>query len=557
MDNAVVSPNPQVLVPASNGFGARLAALPGRSKLALAVGIAALLAVIVALSLQTKDSDYRLLFPGLSEKDGGQIIEKLQQLNVPYRIGDGANMIMVPANKVYELRMKLGAAGLPKGGETGYDSLDKLSPFGQTQRRESMSLQRAREGELVRTISTIDSVSAARVHLAMPNQNGFFREQEKASASVVLTLHPGRTLDRAQIAGIVHLVSRSVPDLKPTEVSVIDSSGALLNPQDNSSGLDSLQLAYRQQIEASSVKRVMELLEPIVGRENLRATVTADIDFSKVESTAEEFKPNQGDAPAAIRAIRTEEASQPGAAVPSGVPGAQSNQPQAQATAPITGGAAPLQAAQTGANGGNGRREAETRYEVDKTVRVTRGSTGNVRRLNAAVVVNHRSSTDPKGKVTNTPLTPEEIEKLTALVQQGIGFNQERGDQVRVINVPFHAEPVVPVEAVPLWQQPWVQDLLRSGATPAALVLVALIALFGFVRPALKAATAPPPPVPGDKLDATVGDDEALPPLEPALKALEAPASNEKLEAARKLAKDNPAAVANIMRSWVNPEAAA
>jgi flagellar M-ring protein FliF len=243
--------------------------------------------------------------------------------------------------------------------------------------------------------------------------------------------------------------------------------------------------------------------------------------------------------------------------VPSGVPGAQSNQPQAQATAPITGGAAPLQAAQTGANGGNGRREAETRYEVDKTVRVTRGATGNVRRLNAAVVVNHRSSTDPKGKVTNTPLTPEEIEKLTALVQQGIGFNQERGDQVRVINVPFHAEPVVPVEAVPLWQQPWVQDLLRSGATPAALVLVALIALFGFVRPALKAATAPPPPVPGDKLDATVGDDEALPPLEPALKALEAPASNEKLEAARKLAKDNPAAVANIMRSWVNPEAAA
>lgn len=556
MDNAVASPNPQVLVPASNGFGARLAALPGRSKLALAVGIAALLAVIVSLSLQTKDSDYRLLFPGLSEKDGGQIIEKLQQLNVPYRIGDGANMIMVPAGKVYELRMKLGAAGLPKGGETGYDSLDKLSPFGQTQRRESMSLQRAREGELVRTIATIDSVSAARVHLAMPNQNGFFREQEKASASVVLTLHPGRTLDRAQIAGIVHLVSRSVPDLKPTEVSVIDSSGALLNPQDNNSGLDSLQLAYRQQIEAGSVKRVLELLEPIVGRENLRATVTADIDFSQVESTAEEFKPNQGDAPAAIRAIRTEEATQPGVAVPAGIPGAQTNQPQAQATAPIVGGAAPLQAAQTGANGGNGRREAETRYEVDKTVRVTRGATGNVRRLNAAVVVNHRSSTDAKGKITNTPLTPEEIEKLTSLVQQGIGFNQERGDQVRVINVPFHAEPVVPVEAVPLWQQPWVQDLLRSGATPAALVLVALIALFGFVRPALKAATAAPPPLPGGNLDATVGDDEVLPPLAPAMKALEASAPNEKLEAARKLAKDNPAAVANIMRSWVNPEAA-
>ena len=232
----------------------------------------------------------------------------------------------------------------------------------------------------------MDSVAAARVHLAMPNQNGFFREQEKASASVVLTLHPGRTLDRAQLAGIVHLVSRSVPDLKPADVSVIDNTGALLNPQDNASGLDSVQLEYRKQIESGSVKRVLELLEPVVGRDNLRATVTADIDFSQVESTAEEYKPNQGDAPATIRALRTEESTQPGATVPSGVPGAQSNQPQATPAAPITGAAAPLQAAQAGVTGGNGRRESETRFEVDKMVRVTRGATGNVKRLNAAVV---------------------------------------------------------------------------------------------------------------------------------------------------------------------------
>lgn len=557
MDNAVAPSSAPLLVPAPATFSARLAAMPAKSKLSLAVGVAALVAVIVALSLRTSQGDYQLLFPNLSEKDGGQIIERLQQMNVPYRIGQGASMVMVPADQVYELRMKLTAAGLPKGGETGYDSLDKVSPFGRTQRLESMSLQRAREGELVRTISTMDSVAAARVHLAMPNQNGFFREQEKASASVVLTLHPGRTLDRAQLAGIVHLVSRSVPDLKPTDVSVIDNTGALLNPQDNASGLDSAQLEYRKQIESGSVKRVLELLEPVVGRDNLRATVTADIDFSQVESTAEEYKPNQGDAPATIRALRTEESNQPGAAVPSGVPGAQSNQPQATPAAPITGAAAPLQAAQAGVTGGNGRRESETRFEVDKTVRVTRGATGNVKRLNAAVVINHRSTTDAKGKTTTAPLSPEEIEKLTALVQQGIGFNAERGDQVKVINVPFHAEPVPPAEAVPLWQQPWVQDLLRSGATPAALVLVALIALFGFVRPALKAAMTPPPPAPGEKLDAVVDDEQSLPLVEAPVPALEAPAQNDKLEAARRLAKENPAAVANIMRSWVSPEASA
>lgn len=552
MDNAAVASAAPLLVPAQPGFAARLGALPARSKLLLGAGVAALLAVLVVLSMGMREGDYRALFSGLSEKDGGQVMEKLQQLGVPYRIGEGGAAILVPADKVYELRMKLGAAGLPKGSESGYDTLDKVSPFGRTQRLESMSLQRAREGELVRTISTLESVAAARVHLAMPNQNGFFREQEKPSASVVLTLHPGRTLDRAQIAGIVHLVSRSVPDLKAADVSVIDSTGALLNPQENASGLDSVQLDYRRNLENAALQRVLALLEPVVGAANLRATVSADVDFSQVESTAEEFRPNNGDAPATIRATRSEESSQPGAATPAGIPGAQTNQPPTAPAAPLTGASTPLQPAPLGASAGNGRREAETRYEVDKTVRVTRAGTGNVRRLHAAVVVNHRSTTDAKGKTSSQPLAAEELEKLTALVQQGIGYDAERGDKVQVINIPFHTEAPAPQPELPLWEQPWVQDLLRSGATPAALVLVALIALFGFVRPAMKAALAPPP---GSRLDAVVADEQTLPEPEPA--QLEAPVTDGKLEAARRLAKENPAAVANIMRSWVSPEVAA
>jgi flagellar M-ring protein FliF len=218
-----------LLVPAAGPL-ARFAALPGRTRMQFTIGIAALIAVLVALTLATRQGDFRLLFANLSEKDGGQIIEKLQQMNVPYRFGEGNGAILVPADKVYELRMTLTSAGLPKGGEGGYEFLDQSPTFGVTQRRESMNLQRAREGELIRTIQTLDSVAAARVHLAMPNQNGFFREQEKASASVVLTLHPGRTLDRAQVAGIVHLVSRSVPDLKAGDVSVIDHTGATSMP---------------------------------------------------------------------------------------------------------------------------------------------------------------------------------------------------------------------------------------------------------------------------------------------------------------------------------------
>ena len=557
MDNAVAQTPAPLLVPAGPGFAGRMAALPTRSKLSLAAGVAALIAVLVALTLTTSQGDYKLLFANLSEKDGGLVIEKLQQLNIDYRIGDGSGAILVPASKVYELRMKLTSAGLPRGDSQGYDLLDKSPVFGRTQLRERMDLQRAREGELVRTIAAIDSVAAARVHLAMPNQNGFFREQERASASVVLTLHPGRTLDRSQIAGIVHLVSGSVPELKARDVSIIDSSGALLNPQDGSGALDSMQLDYRRQVEAGHLKRIIDLLEPVVGRDNLRASVSADIDFAQVESTAEEYKPNQSGAPATVRAIRSTESNEPGSTTPAGVPGAASNQPPTLAIAPINGSAAPLQAAGGGnSNGGSGRREAETRYEVDRTVRVTRNASGVVKRLNAAVVVNYRSGTDSKGKPTSTALKPEEIEKLTALVQEGIGYNKERGDSVRVVNAPFHTESAPNVEPAPLWQQTWVQDLLRAGAAPAALLLVAAMVLFALVRPALKAALAPPvaPPLLGGQVDAVIDGDESLPALQPlgGVPALEGPKTAEQLEAARQLAKANPAAVANIMRNWVN-----
>jgi flagellar M-ring protein FliF len=549
MDNAISPVPPQALVPADNGFATRLAALPARSKLMLAVGVAALVALALSVALVGNSGDYKVLYANLSDKDGGAIVQQLSQMNVPYKYTEGGTAILVPASQVHDVRLKLASAGLPKGGTVGFELMDNAR-FGQTQFQERLTFQRGLEGELVRSITSLAAVAAARVHLALPNQNGFFREQQKASASVVLTLHPGRTLDRAQIAGIVHLVSSSVPEMSPKAVSVIDQTGALLSSPEGAAanGLDAQQLQYVSQIEGAYGKRINDILEPVLGRDNLRATVTAEVDFSQSEATSEEFKPNQGNEPATVRSQQVSESSNGHGATPSGVPGATSNQPPVPATAPING---PAQALQAASNGGaannNTRRENVTNYEVDKTVRVTRNATGTVKRLNAAVVVNHHVSTDAKGRTTSTPLSGPEIEQLTALVQQAIGFSKERGDSVRVINAPFRVEAAPKAEDVPLWQRPALQDLLRSLAMPFALVLVGLAVVFGMIRPALK-AVLPAAPVKGTQLDAVV--DDAMPlPVPP---ALDAPRNNVRLDQARVLAKDNPAAVANIVRGWVS-----
>jgi flagellar M-ring protein FliF len=556
--NAAAMPVP--LVPeAPPGLFGRLAALPAATKMKLGIAAAAVVAVMVAMAMWASQGDWRVLYAGLPDKEAGAIVAELGTMGVPYRYTDGGGAIKVPADRLYDAKMKLAAKGMPKASIVGNELLDNAR-FGQTDRQENRNMQRALEGELVRTIVKLQGVEDARVHLALPNQNGFFREQQKPSASVMLTLHPGFQLERAQAAGIVHLVSSSVPELSPKAVSVLDQRGALLSGPENDADkpMNEQQLQYVAQIEKGYLTRVTELLEPVVGRDNLRATVTADVDFTQVESTSEQYRPNQGEQPAAVRSQSTSEASNPGSATPAGVPGATSNQPPVPATAPINGSAAPLQATAANANaGGSARREATTNYEVDKTVQMKRNAVGVIKRLNAAVVVNHRTSTDAKGKTSTAPLSNEELDKLTALVQEAVGFNKERGDSVRVINAPFKAPVEEKLDDLPFWKQPWLLDLVRAGAVPGALALVALGLIFGVIRPALKPAVVVEAAEDkrGQQLDAVVDDAAALP-GGPQLPALEAPREQRKLESARQLAKDNPAAVANIMREWVNGAAA-
>lgn len=494
MNQAVVPVANQAIVPAGSpeiiderptGPLAQLAAMPTAGKVKLGLGVAAMAAIAMALTMWRSDGDFRVLYANLNDKDGGAIIAQLSQLNIPYKFADGGGAILVPAGQVHDARLKLASAGLPKGSVVGFEMMDNAR-FGQTQFQERLTFQRGLEGELVRSITALAAVQGARVHLALPNQNGFFREQQKPSASVVLTLYPGRALDRAQVAGIVHLVSSSVPELTPKAVSVLDQSGALLSANGDAQsqgGLDERQLQYVSQLEGGYANRIRDILEPLLGRDNLRAQVTAEVDFSQSEATSEAFAPNQGaQAQASVRSQQSSEMSGGTGATPTGVPGAATNQPPQAANAPVTGAVQPLQGAPNGGGSNSMRRDAVTNYEIDKTVRVTRNATGTVKRLNAAVVVNSRSGTDPKGKPTVTAIPAEELEKLTALVKEAIGFDEKRGDSLKVINVPFRAEPVPPVEELPLWKRPEVLDLLRSAAVPMALSFVALLVFFGLLR---------------------------------------------------------------------------
>lgn len=559
-DTAVVAPKPWY-----QGF----LDLDRTQKLRLGLGSALIVAILIGAMVMGRQPEWRILFANVTDKDGGAIIAQLGQMNVPYKYTEGGGSILVPADRVHDTRLRLASQGLPKGATGGFDAMD-TNRFGMTQFQERLSFQRGLEGELTRSIQSLSSVQSARVHLAIPNQNGFFREQQKPSASVLLALHPGRILDKNQIAGIVHLVASSVPEMSPAMVSVLDDSGKLLSasPDASSSAVDAQQLQYTQQLEQLYSKRVQEILEPVVGRGNVRAQVTVDVDFSQIESTSESHKPNQTPDSATIRSQQVLEAG-PGnggnAPVP-GVPGAVSNQPPAQAGASINGGTPTL--AVTGNTGltGNGRREAVTNYEVDKTVRVVKAATGTVRRLSAAVVVNHKSTTDGQGKTVTKPLTDQQIEQMTALVRDTIGFSKDRGDSVNLMNAAFVTDQA-PQADLPLWKQAEVLEAARSFAWPVGMVLLAALIMMGMVRPAIKAATTPPPPPvteseKGEHLDTLIADVPERPQLEDGtvsetsgLPQLPSAPEHLRLEDAKLLARQNPIAVANIVKTWINGEA--
>ena len=528
--------------------------------------LAALVAVgLVAAAMFYRQPDYKLLFANVSDKDGGAIVAQLTQMNVPYKYSEGGGSILIPADRVHDVRLKLATQGLPKGSVTGFELMEN-SKFGITQFQERLNFQRGLEGELTRSILALNAVQSARVHLALPNQNGFFREQQKPSASVLLSLHPGRVLDRAQIAGIVHLVASSVPEMEPTAVSVLDDTGKLLSqsPDGSAGSVDMQQFLYTQQVEQQYVRRILDILEPVVGKNNVKAQVSAEMDFSQTESTSEQHRPNQAADGGAVRSQQVMETNAEKTAVPpTGVPGATSNQPPQNSTAPINGANPAPQAADGGQGQGRGqgsKRESITNYEVDKTVKVTRGSSGNIKRLTAAVVINAPLAVPAGGDAATAanaaavsagmrPLSAQQQEQLLTLVRETVGYSSDRGDSVNLVSAPFMESSAAPAE-LPLWKDPEAQAMAKSLGVPIALALFGALVLLGLVRPMLKGRKS----APGSQLNAIEAEQLDRPALSAPATELTPTKEQQRLDQARSLAKQNPIAVANIVKTWINGE---
>ncbi len=523
-----------------------LGLIPSKQKLGLMVALAAITALVVAGWLWGQSPDYRVLYANLSDRDGGAVIASLQQMNVPFKFTEGGGALLVPANQVHEMRLRLAGQGLPKGGLVGFELME-TQKFGTSQFQEQVNYQRALEGELARSIQSLAAVTGARVHLAFSKPSVFVREQLKPSASVLLSLHPGRNLDPGQVSAIVHLVSSSIPDLPVANITVIDQNGSLLTASDTSVvGLDPSQLRYRRDVEQGFTKRIEAILAPIAGSNNVVAQVTADIDFTLTENLAEIFTPNPA-ASAAVRSQQSTEASTAGAggAGASGVPGALSNQPGAAANAPIVAASgAAAHAGSAGAAPANTRRDSTVNYEVDKTIRHTRQSVGGIKRLSVAVLVNHRKLVDQEGKTTTKPLSPEEIEQINALVKEVMGFSKERGDTLNVTNSAFSVTEAEPAAEVPLWKQPETLTMAKDIGRYVLIGALLLYLVFGILRPLLSNLNVPDP---NENRQAAVETEAA-----PAARHPEAESNN--LDAVKQLARSEPQLVASVVKEWVNKD---
>lgn len=461
---------------AKKGFASIVERIKADPKIPLMIAAAAAVSIIVALLLWLRSPDYRVLLSNLSAKDGGDIVGQLTQMNVPYQIADNGSAILVPADKVHELRLKLAQSGLPKGGNTGFELLDK-EQFGISQFSEQINYQRALEGELSRTIESLSPVQSARVHLAIPKPTLFVREQKLPTASVTVGLLPGRMLDEGQISAIVHMVSSSVTGLTASNVIIVDQAGRLLTNNDNSQqSANSAQIKMTKEMESHLKQRIEDILSPLVGRANIHAQVTAQMDFSKVEQTSEEYKPNQTPDSAAIRSRQNSQSMQNNNCGTGGVPGALSNQPVSAPSAPIETNKDSKDGAQTANNRNsvsNSQSDETTNYEVDRKISHTQRQIGVIDRLSVAVIVNYHSQDGENGPEMK-PLPPEMLQQIEALTREAMGFSTARGDSLNITNSLFTNE--APVEEAPsLLESPqFIAQLLDYGK----ILLIAIIAWF-------------------------------------------------------------------------------
>lgn len=523
---------------------------------------AALVALIVAVAMWSSEPKYKVLFSNLDDRDGGAIVTALGTMNVPYKYNDTGTALLVPADRVYDARLQLASQGLPRGGSVGFELMDNAR-FGASQFAEQINYQRGLEGELARSIESMHTVQHARVHLAMPRQSLFVRERQPPTASVLLNVYPGRSLSDTQVSAISWLVASSVPELTAENVSIVDQNGRLLSaPTGEGRGMDADQMRMVRETEQRTVERILAILNPLVGPGNVHAQASAEMDFSRREETSEVYRPNQEPGQAAIRSQQTSESNQRGINPAQGVPGALSNQPPANAQAPIANPpqtqpprpGQPQQQGQqqqqqtatgAGAQGAGGtvsdRRDATTNYEVDRTISHIKQPVGMLKRLSVAVVVNYVRDKDGEPQA----LPPEELSKLTNLVREAMGYSESRGDSLNLVNSQFNDGP----PAVPMWRDP---EMISLFKTILAWLVGGVLALWLYRKVRRSVGDYLYPPV--DPEVAEAERIEAQREAQDLARAKETDRYQDNLERARTMANKDPRAVAMVLRTWMTKD---
>ncbi|MDA7584232.1 flagellar basal-body MS-ring/collar protein FliF [Luminiphilus sp.] len=526
------------------------AAQPVTRQMALLVGMAASVALGVGVIQWAMKPDFQPLYGAMSPADNATAVSLLQANGIPYTMAGGTGLLSVPSDQIPQARMALASEGFPRGGGVGFESLYQEQEMGLSSFMEQARYNRAVEAELARTISAMDSVKGARVHVAASKQSAFIRRGQEPSASVMVSLYPGRGLSERQLAGIVHLVASSIPELQASKVSVVDQAGKLLSNQDgddNDFGYTSEQFRIAQQLEDSLNNRIESILEPILGIGAVRAQVTADLDFTRVESTSEQYSPET-----IMRSEQTTEDLTLKSIAAEGVPGQLTDQPP--------GAANPADEENVVAEAPSPTREsrkATRNFEMDKTISHVREVPGKILRLSIAVVVDYTSDEDGN----RTALEQDRLDEITALVREAVGFDDARGDTVSVINSPFVAPEAL--EEIPepgLLEQDWIWQVGRG-----ALALIALLMLIlTVIRPLVRYSTSytPPPPPPSDGLPQLAGpvaadgsmneDTVALSgPAQAALPGTTSPAYHQSIAMARNVVNEQPARAAYVVKNWM------
>lgn len=546
------------------GFLDNLAQLPMLRQFALLVGLAASVAIGFAVVLWSQQPEYRPLYGSMDNLDATQVIEVLQQSRIRYRVEPNSGSLLVRTEDLADARMRLASAGVSQGdGNLGFEILDREKGLGTSQFMEATQYRRGLEGEMARTISSLYNVKAARVHIAMPRSTVFVRDDRKPSASVLLEMYAGRKLEPAQVMAIVNLVATSVPELSKDQVTVVDQHGNLLSDQNE---LNELTIAGRQfdhtrRLEDTYTRRVHNILQPVLGTGNYKAEVSADVDFSTMESTSENFNPESS-----LRSEQVVSEQRASGQAPQGIPGALSNQPPGttqvpeQVVDPETG--EPIVVAPPR----DSREQATRNYELDRQISYTRQQQGRLSRLSVAVVVdNHQQINAETGETTSVPLSETELTSLTQLVRNAVGYDAARGDSVSVVNSAFMpAGETADLPEIPFWTQPWFWDIAKQALG----ILFILVLVFGVLRPVLKSLSggnraevsgaAGYPALDDDGLLADDLRDDTVSLTGPAsgVALLPPPGAGyeQQLNAIKGLLAEDPGRVAQVVKEWINAD---